>query len=389
MLSSHRHQRGHSQYPEMAPPCRLTNRSAHCHQESGIDQLTSTHADVIAVEDHGMSVEKAPTSMYEQEGMSPSESRIFERSLYGHDPRALHSRKRRAPGDESMTKNRIGTALLLLSMAAPVWAASLHGGESLQQGQRLYSDDLHYFAIMQWDGNFVVYRNNQATTAVWSTGSVGSGASAAVMQTDGNFVLYTHDGRPVWWTSSNGPGRIFTVTELGQAMVLSVRPTWSSGTGIAGMPNTPPLIIRDTTTFQKGAVYSQANGHAFTFQHDGNLVLYRNGAPIWSTGTWRAASAEFRDGIHVYGGKTGGFHTPRVKPPKYGPGTHLLRSLNALVLGADGNMVAYGTEEIWKAPVYDLKPARSSGFPPCLGDPRACKPTSHRIWSANTPKVPF
>ena len=53
-------------------------------------------------------------------------------------------------------------------------------------------------AIMQGDGNFVVYG---PTGAVWATGTATPG-SWLVVQNDGNVVLYAPDGRPLWATNT-------------------------------------------------------------------------------------------------------------------------------------------------------------------------------------------
>jgi CHAP domain len=102
--------------------------------------------------------------------------------------------------------------------------------------QPISSPSGQYNAILQPDGNFVVYRNSGAPTAIWSSGTVGSGAYALAAQGDGNLVLYSARG-PVW------ASRTFASVATTLAM-----------------------------------------------QDDGNLVLYAvGGVPIWNTGTDLAA----------------------------------------------------------------------------------------------------
>lgn len=108
-----------------------------------------------------------------------------------------------------------------LTYASGVSARVLHPGERLVAGEVMYSDEGRYFATLQHDGNFVVYRNATPLRAIWSTNTVGRGAVMADMQTDGNFVLYDSARRPIWNTASNGPNRSFTVNELGQAVVIT------------------------------------------------------------------------------------------------------------------------------------------------------------------------
>ena len=70
--------------------------------------------------------------------------------------------------------------------------------ETLWSGDQIISPNGQYSAVMQWDGNFVIY--NGGGTPVWSTGTYSPGARA-VMQGDGNFVLYTPNNQPIWATS--------------------------------------------------------------------------------------------------------------------------------------------------------------------------------------------
>jgi hypothetical protein len=125
-----------------------------------------------------------------------------------------------------MQKKLRAAALVSLSVAT-LWfgtsasARILQPGESLQTGSVMHSEDGRYLAVMQADGNFVVYRNDGSSRAIWSTNTTGRGAVLAVMQHDGNFVLYDGAGRAVWWTASNGRDRTFTISEYGQAMVVA------------------------------------------------------------------------------------------------------------------------------------------------------------------------
>lgn len=52
------------------------------------------------------------------------------------------------------------------------------------------------YAILQGDGNFVIYRSNG--TPLWSTNTWGTPANALVMQDDGNVVLYGPGGQVFW-----------------------------------------------------------------------------------------------------------------------------------------------------------------------------------------------
>src|SRR5207247_6836956 len=75
----------------------------------------------------------------------------------------------------------------------------LVGGEWLAS---LTSSDGRFRLVYQADGNVVEY---QGSTALWATYTFGPGY--AVMQQDGNFVVYTPDSVPKWSTNTWGhPG---------------------------------------------------------------------------------------------------------------------------------------------------------------------------------------
>jgi len=109
---------------------------------------------------------------------------------------------------------------------------TLHGGDTLPAASnaKIVSPDGRFQAIMQNDGNFVIYFNG---SAIWATGTYGSGATRASFQTDGNLVLYNAANAPLWASNSWGRG-----------------------------------------------------GTNLKMQNDGNLVIYTDsGAPIWASGT--------------------------------------------------------------------------------------------------------
>jgi LysM repeat protein len=109
--------------------------------------------------------------------------------------------------------------------AGAVGSDRLNPGESLRIGQAISSGPFR--AVLQADGNFVVYKGGEV---LYATG-VHPGVNQVAMQTDGNLVLYA-----------------------GRA------PAWDSGT--AG---------------RRGAF--------LVMQGDGNLVLYHGRTPLWSSGT--------------------------------------------------------------------------------------------------------
>lgn len=129
--------------------------------------------------------------------------------------------------------------------------------EYLATNVYLESQNEAYFAVMQSDGNFVVYVSPHfvSANALWASGTHGKGVGPfkLVMQSDNNLVVYDSKGTP----------------------------TWASGTHNRG--SQPAKLI---------------------MQNDGNLVIYDGGnRAIWATNTWRKLKALLqRLGLHMYHG---------------------------------------------------------------------------------------
>jgi hypothetical protein len=73
-------------------------------------------------------------------------------------------------------------------------------GESLKAGEGLLSANGNFKAVMQTDGNLVVYNNSGKT--LWASNTFTTNKTklpyTAVMQDDGNFVIYNVKGESVW-----------------------------------------------------------------------------------------------------------------------------------------------------------------------------------------------
>jgi hypothetical protein len=104
------------------------------------------------------------------------------------------------------------TLLSLCCSAMPTFASAqaldvahdhLDAGDRLLPGDSLTSASGRYWLVYQGDGNLVLY--DLATgVALWWTGTVDEVPGQAVMQGDGNFVVYNADGLPVWWSATDG-----------------------------------------------------------------------------------------------------------------------------------------------------------------------------------------
>ncbi|MCC3650612.1 hypothetical protein LIX60_03700 [Streptomyces sp. S07_1.15] len=57
-----------------------------------------------------------------------------------------------------------------------------------------------YRAVVQYDGNFVLYDVNGR--ALWATGTYGRPGAYLAVQDDGNLVMYTRNGGALWATNT-------------------------------------------------------------------------------------------------------------------------------------------------------------------------------------------
>jgi hypothetical protein len=122
------------------------------------------------------------------------------------------------------------------SLAAPQGASppggcgQMLGGQGLTVGQSLSSCDGRFALAMQYDGNLVLY---QGGSALWATNSWGSTGYGAVMQNDGNFVLYDVNQGALFASNSWGqPGNTIALQDDGNLVVYNASggPVWASNT---------------------------------------------------------------------------------------------------------------------------------------------------------------
>ena len=91
--------------------------------------------------------------------------------------------------------------------------------ESLGWGDSVKSCDGRFRLTMQTDGNLVLY---QGSTALWNTGTQGTGAQRAIMQNDGNFVVYAANNNAVWHSHTyDNPGAYLAMQNDGNLVVYN------------------------------------------------------------------------------------------------------------------------------------------------------------------------
>jgi surface antigen len=135
--------------------------------------------------------------------------------------------------------------------------STLSAGQSLSAGQALWSSDGSYEAIMQTDGNFVVYAAGGKPT--WSTGT-GTPGSRIAMQGDGNLVVYTPGGQPAWASSTGGAdGKLAMQTDSNLVVYFSGVPLWSSNRA-HGTTATSNRFVPGNCTWYAAQRWDQATG---------------------------------------------------------------------------------------------------------------------------------
>ena len=93
----------------------------------------------------------------------------------------------------------------------------LNSGHQLQKGESLRSLDGRFELILQTDGNLVLYRIGSGP--IWDSRTAGAIVNNAVMQGDGNFVVYGPSGA-IWNSQTeNNPGAYITLQNDGNLVI--------------------------------------------------------------------------------------------------------------------------------------------------------------------------
>ncbi len=125
---------------------------------------------------------------------------------------------------------------------------TLAAGADLGVGEGLVSPSNLYFAVLQYDGNFVVYPVHDGadygsnTLAEWSTQTGGQSSTSMNMQTDGNFVLYA-SGTAVWNSDTQLSSHDYVSMQDDGNLVV-----YSSSEWLCGQPMADELAIREISS---------------------------------------------------------------------------------------------------------------------------------------------
>lgn len=117
-------------------------------------------------------------------------------------------------------------------------------GEKLLPGQNLISSNGKFALVMQRDGNLVLYRTG-STTALWTSGTYGKNVRWAVLQEDGNFVMY-EENKAIWSTGTYGKKVSCLIVQTdGNVVVYDIGglALWSTDTVVQRMPTPPTQLL--------------------------------------------------------------------------------------------------------------------------------------------------
>ncbi len=96
-------------------------------------------------------------------------------------------------------------------------------GQHLYKGESIISENKKLKLTMQDNGNLVLFANSNIAAyndALWTSETKNTDASFAVMQHDGNLVVYNNNRKPLWSSKTNGHPGAYLVMEKGGNMVI-------------------------------------------------------------------------------------------------------------------------------------------------------------------------
>ncbi len=161
--------------------------------------------------------------------------------------------------------------------------SKITSGTTIKKGQRVYSPNNSYYLSYQTDNNIILY--NSSNSSIWSSDTSGK-ISTNLTFKDGNLILY-NGSTIVWQTGKlsyadayleiNNDGRMYIKTSDGKFISYygTKFTSWSQFT-----------IMKSSTDNPYGTFKLYSNNYYFTYQPDGNLVVYNNSnSALWASDT--------------------------------------------------------------------------------------------------------
>lgn len=162
----------------------------------------------------------------------------------------------------------------------------LDESHQLTDSPKIRSSNQQYFAVMQLDGDFVLYKDlgEKKKSRVWSTGTSGKGTGPyhVELQHDGNLVLYDNIGAKLFTTEvkEHGQRPHHLIVENGGHLVIydaKDEPIWSSAS-----TNT----LKAGSSLENGGQIVSTNGTYTARNTNGNFILTKSGGGcLWSSCT--------------------------------------------------------------------------------------------------------
>jgi hypothetical protein len=134
---------------------------------------------------------------------------------------------------------------ILAVIRPPTMCGVLYSDQGLIPGESAGSCDGRFTLGLQTDGDLVLYAAaspianvcnaaNRGATPLWSAGTSGQHSAEAIMQGDGNFVIYDRSGSALWASNTaDHPGAHLAIQDDGNLVVYDVSGValWASDTG--------------------------------------------------------------------------------------------------------------------------------------------------------------
>lgn len=236
---------------------------------------------------------------------------------------------------------------------------SLIADSVLNKGEGLVSENKRFTAVMQPDGNFVIYDLND-DQALWATHTHENEPIDRFMkyQTDGNFVLYELNYQPLWASHTHGQTTGYVIMQDDGNLVIydgSSTAQWASSTNIATIivhstvyNNVGSKLFGDGRINTNEALVSLNRRYVAVMQTDGNFVIYDlqnwlGTFPLWATNTWQHTPINRfmryqPDGNFV-------LYDASNWSPKWASNTHG-KSVGFVIMQDDGNLVVYDESSV-------------------------------------------
>jgi hypothetical protein len=239
-----------------------------------------------------------------------------------------------------------GNLVIYRRSGSAAWASSVGGrieqprtdtlrrGSTLFAGDRLVSTTGRTTAVMQTDGNFVVYGT---AGPLWASGTRGEG-NALHLQEDGNAVVTSATGTPLWASGTAGePGATMKLREGDFVIADDYGVLWSSAA------ISPRDSLSPSGFIPSGAqLLSSDRRWSAVMQPDGNFVVYGPSGADWATNTSSASGASFSMSSEGWLTVADSRNLWFQRPTSYfGIGQPGIVTPYRLVLQNDGNLVEY------------------------------------------------